>query len=102
MNNLQLTIAELKVEYAEQRLSDVTERSHESMGYQIEEDLFDRLIENMQTYEVDHNSNFIKTTLSKAQRQRFFDRVALVMAYEMDGMREREFMLNIKLKIYEI
>lgn len=97
-----MKIAELKVEYAEERLADVTEYSHVGVGYETEEALFDRLIENMQTYHLDHNSNFIKTILSKTQRQRFFDRVALVMAYEMDGMREREFMLNIKLKIYEI
>ena len=102
MNNLQLTIAELKVEYAEQRLSDVTEYSHVGTGYETEEALFDRLIENMQTYHLDHNSDFIKTILSKAQRQRFFDRIALVMAYEMDGMSERIFMLNVKLSIYAI
>ena len=102
MNNLQMKIAELKIEYAEQKLPEETEMSHRGYGYDSEESLWDRIIENMQTYDVDHNSHFIKTSLSKAQRQRLFDRIALVMAYDRDGISEREFMLNVKLKIYEI
>lgn len=102
MNNLQMKIAELKVEYAEQKLPEMTETCHRSRGYASEEELWDRIIENMQTYDIDHNSHFIKTSLSKAQRQRLFDRIALVLAYEMDGMSERLFMLNVKLKIYEL
>lgn len=102
MNNLQMKIAELKVEYAEQKLLEVEDTNHSGYGYESEESLWDRIIENMQTYDVDHNSHFITTSLSKAQRQRLFDRIALVMAHDRDGINEREFMLNVKLKIYEI
>ena len=40
-----MKIAELKVEYAEQKLPEVDEMNHTGYGYDSEEDLWDRVIE---------------------------------------------------------
>ena len=103
MNEVQIKIAELKIEYAEQKLTDDIDANPIGYGYLDEEELFDRIIEVMQERGVIHNqTGFVLHVMGKSQRQRFFDRVGLVMAYDMDGMSEREFILNTKLLIYNI
>ena len=102
MNEIQMKIAELKIEYAEQKLTDETDVDPRGYGYADEESLFDKLIDNMERYRVDFNKVFIVRVLSKGQRKRFFERMAVVMAYDMNGMEEREFILNTKLLIYAI
>lgn len=103
MNEVQMKIAELKIEYAEQKLTDDTDMNPIGYGYLDEEEMFDKIIENFQAHGFIYSQRIIVTdAMGKLQRQRFFDRVALVMAYDMDGMSEREYILNTKLLIYNI
>ena len=103
MNELKLTIEELKLSHMEAKVQqmnpDVTDRNHREHGYDDEYELFDRLI-NLGVLSGVAN-DFIMETLSARQRADFWDRVRVVNAYEHDGMSEREYMALFKMKAYK-
>lgn len=102
MNEVQMKIAELKIEYAEQKLTDDTDANPIGYGYLDEEELFDKIIEVMVQRGISQAKGFVLDIMGKSQRQRLFDRIALVMSYDRDGISEREFILDTKLLIYNI
>ena len=102
MNELQLTIEEMKLGYMEamvQRINpDVPDRNPDDHGYSTEEELFDRLIRLGPLSGI--SNEFVMESLSARQRADFWDRVRVVNAYEHDEMSEREYMAVFKMKVY--
>ena len=99
MNELQLTLEELKVDYMETKVQQMhpnTPDRDPSINGLNEEELFDKII-----YLVPiNNTRFIMVMLSARQRAAFWDRLRVVNAYEHDGMSEREYMVNYKKVLY--
>ncbi len=102
MNKLQLTIAELKIEYAEQRLPEAEGLDHTEYGLESEEILFNKALEGMERHGVSYHAGIIKNRMSKAQRQRFFEYMSTWNHYDIDDASERQYMVNAKLLIYNI
>jgi hypothetical protein len=102
MNELQLTIAELKIEYAEQKLPEADVLSHVEYGYESEELLFTKVLSGMESYGIEYHAHLITHRMSKAQRQRFFQYMSTWNHYDIDDASERQYMVNAKIKIYRI
>lgn len=100
MNNLQLTIAELKIEYAEQKLTNLETMLHPSFA--TEEELFEKILTSMERHGVHYHANYVRDNMGKEQRQRFFEQMSAFMHYDIDGASERQYMVNAKLLIYAI
>jgi hypothetical protein len=102
MNELQLTIEEMKLGYMEakvQRINpNVPDRNPDDHGYSTEEELFDRLIRLGPSSGI--SNEFIMESLSARQRAEFWDRVRVVNAYEYESMSEREYMVVFKRGVY--
>jgi hypothetical protein len=100
MNELQLTLEELKLTYMEAKVhqlnANVLDRVPQDHDCNSEEELFDKIIEIGPI----HNVPFIMNRLSTRQRAAFWDRVRVVNAYEHDGMSEREYMVTLKKDLY--
>jgi hypothetical protein len=103
MNELQLTIEEMKLGHMEAKVQqmnpNVPDRDPDDHGYESEYELYDRLIHLGVLSGV--ANEFIMESLSARQRADFWDRVRVVNAYEHDGMSEREYMAVFKMKAYK-
>lgn len=102
MNELKLTIEEMKLGYMEAKVQqmnpNVPDRNPHDHGYDGEYELFDRIIHLGPSSGA--ANEFIMESLSARQRADFWDRVRVVNAYEHDDMSEREYMAVFKMKVY--
>jgi hypothetical protein len=100
MNELQLTIEELKLSHMEAKVQqmnpNVPDRDPSRHGFDIEEELYDKLIQ----LGALNNVRFIMEEISARQRAAFWDRVRVVNAHEYDGMSEREYIAVFKREVY--
>jgi hypothetical protein len=102
MNELQLTIEEMKLGYMEAKVQqmnpNVPDRDPDDHGYDTEDELFERLICLGASSGV--ANEFIMESLSARQRAEFWDYARVVNAHDYDGMTEREYITTFKREVY--